>query len=343
MRNDPSKLDAYLARLREVSFVEDVRLAEMEPRVRRGPRPDARIVVRTPSGERSFLLAIKKSHLSRALAAMAVEELRVASRRWILMAPSIGGPLGRYLAEHAINFIDLQGNCHLRMGRGYVARIEGRREIKDPRGRGVRAAGYQALFALLAKRELCSAPLRTVAAAAGVSRQAVSSALTRLVSDGMLVGSSAEYQWVEGGRRLALERWILGYATVVRPKLFMGSFRTADEDAAGFENRMRSIVGDRIPWRWGGSAAGYRLTGHYRGPNTVIHAAVFPDDLRQDLGAVRDSGGPLTVLGIPGDAALEGRTPDTAHPLLVYSEMICSGRERAREAAAELVTYLDLE
>jgi hypothetical protein len=59
MRNDPSKLDAYLARLRDVSFVEDVRLAEMAPRVRRGPQPDARIVVRTPSGERSFLLAIK--------------------------------------------------------------------------------------------------------------------------------------------------------------------------------------------------------------------------------------------------------------------------------------------
>lgn len=334
----------YLSRLHEVDFIEEVRLVG-EPRTKRnGQQADGKLKVRTKSGERAFFIAVKRTHLSYALADQAVDALGDAKARWILMAPSIGRPLGHYLAERGINYIDLAGNCNLRLSRGYIARIEGRRAAtREPQGRGTSAPGYQVLFALLAKCELLVEPLRCVAKHAGVSRQTVSAALKRLVADGVMVGDPGKYLWVDGGKRQVLDRWLFGYADRVRPRLLAGSYQTTDATPTNLEQRLGRILGNNIQWRWGGGAAAYRLTGHYRGPQTVIHLDVMPEDLLVRLGAIADPNGSLTVLGIPGTVALNGATPDTVHPLLAYSELMCIGSERAREAAIELLGVLDLE
>ncbi len=343
MRKGRSIPEQYLSRLSEIDFIEDVRLDE-KPRSRTGPPADGRLRIRTRSGERTFYLLVKRTHLSYALADQAVDALGDDKARWILMAPSIGRPLGQYLAERGINYIDLAGNCSLQLSRGYVARIEGRRAAtREPQGRGVSAPGYQVLFALLAKRELLTEPLRGIAKHAGVSRQTVSTALKRLVSDGVIVGSPGKYLWVEGGRRQLLDRWLLGYTDRVRPRLLSDIYRTPDDTPTNLEQRLGRILDDRVQWRWGGGTAAFRLAGHYRGPQTVVHLEVVPEDLLVKLGAIADPNGPLTVLGIPGAVALEGATSDTAHPLLVYSELMCSGSERAREAAAGLLDILDLK
>jgi len=88
--------------------------------------------------------------------------------------------------------------------------------------------------------------------------------------------------------------------------------------------------------RWGGCAAGYRLTHHYRGERMVLHLEAVTPTLRRTLRAVPDAHGPLVILGIPGPAALAGATPDTVHPLLVYAEMLAEHSDRAREAAGEV-------
>ena len=42
------------------------------------------------------------------------------------------------------------------------------------------------------------------------------------------------------------------------------------------------------------------------------------------------------MLRTPGEAALDGKTDDTVHPLLVYAKMLVEVSKRTREAAAEL-------
>jgi hypothetical protein len=42
------------------------------------------------------------------------------------------------------------------------------------------------------------------------------------------------------------------------------------------------------------------------------------------------------MLGVPGPLGLEGPAPHVAHPLLVYTELLVEGDERAREAAEEI-------
>jgi hypothetical protein len=102
------------------------------------------------------------------------------------------------------------------------------------------------------------------------------------------------------------------------------------------------VLDDIGTWKWGGGAAAERLTGYFRGRKTVVHLADPPADLPRRLRAIRDSSGHLTLLGFPGPTAMRGRTNDTAHPLLVYSELLAEGSERARDAAQELAEQFSI-
>src|SRR5262245_1723517 len=92
----------------------------------------------------------------------------------------------------------------------------------------------------------------------------------------------------------------------------------------------------RVDWRWGGGAAAQRLTRYYRGEKTVVHVAEAPLDLPKLLRAAPDRNGPLTILRVPGPVALKGATAHTVHPLLVYSELLADGSERAIDASERI-------
>jgi hypothetical protein len=144
------------------------------------------------------------------------------------------------------------------------------------------------------------------------------------------------YAWTPVGQKRALDLWLAGYATTVRPSLLVGTYRTQDADADALEARLTPLLDKSVVWRWGGGAAAQRLTRYYRGEKTVVHVAEPPPGLPRVLRAVPDRNGTLTILRSPGPAALQGATADTAHPLLVYSELLADGNERAIDAADRL-------
>lgn len=67
-------------------------------------------------------------------------------------------------------------------------------------------------------------------------------------------------------------------------------------------------------------------------PETVLHLARPEHDLPRRLRAPPGSEGALIVLHTPVPVALEGPLPHTAHPLLVYSELVAAGDERSLNA-----------
>jgi hypothetical protein len=58
--------------------------------------------------------------------------------------------------------------------------------------------------------------------------------------------------------------------------------------------------------------------------------------MQRQLHVLPAKDGPIVVLGIPGLLGLQGPAPHIAHPLLVYTELLVEGDERAREAAEEI-------
>ena len=308
-------------------------------RTRADQQHDALITIEGKSGPHRLIVQQYRSHLTHPMADHVIAQTQRQAIPTLILAPSVGAPLGAKLADAGVNYLDRAGNCHLAFGTLYV-HVEGRTARAQPTtDKGLRAAGYQVLFCYLAQPDLLSATVRRVAAAAGVSRQPVSDMRRRLIDDEYVIEVSSACRWIPRRRQDALGLWLHGYETTVRPSLIWGTYRTSDPSPSELEERLVSTFKDAglSEFRWGGSAAGFRLTGHHRGERTIVHVHTTPGDLRQRLRMLSDPQGNLVLMDAFGEINWQAEQ-ETVHPLLVYSEMLRENSERASEAAQELFT-----
>lgn len=327
-------LEPYLERVRALPFVKDVEVRSAEAK----QEEDVRLSLRTPKGRHDLAVEVKTMPLTKSAAeSLVARASRNRKRSWIAFSPYVSLPVGQLLASQGVGFLDEAGNCHIAVGRNYFVHVEGRRRQSPRRhGRGLGARSYQVLFALLARPELANAPIRSLAEAAGVGKTSAADLVQRLSEEGLLLRD-------KGGRRIArptllMDRWLAGYTDRLRPRLLFGRYRAAAREPLAFEKHVEATLGDHRNWGWGGAAAGYRLTQHYRGETTILHVATQPATMQRQLNLLPAKDGPIVVLGVPGPLGLAGPAPHVAHPLLVYTELLVEGDERAREAAEEIRT-----
>ena len=329
---------AYRHALDEVPGIRSYRVVKGPPTLR-GVGFDGRLKLRTEAGDREFLLQIYRSHLTNKLADHIIAAGKSVPEPLLILAPHIGAGLSAKLVAARLNYLDAQGNCHIAAPPLHI-HVQGK--TAAPAGvkpdKGLRSAAYQVLFVYLAEHVSLDAPLRSVAERAGVSRQPVFAMKHRLIDEGYVFEAKTMVRWHPERRKDALNLWLHGYETVVRPSLVLGTYRTQDASPDELEQRITRVFSDSkaAEFRWGGSAAGFRLTGHYRGQSTVIHLNnTVPRDLHRQLRALKDPSGNLVLLDAFGSINWQAGK-ETVHPLLVYSEMLHEGGERAREAAREL-------
>lgn len=339
MERDPeTRLDQYLAHLRDLPFIEDVRLEQVRPRAARRQmmEPDAIAVLRTAGGKHRFRVEIKRTFLTEPLVRALVARLQATpGDPWLVFTLYLPPRLAHILNEAQICYVDEPGNCRIAIGKDHLATVEGRKMArKDPRGRGMGVPGHQILFAILADQNLLNVPIREFANVAGVGPTAVNHALQRLEAEGLIAKGATRRHLVN--QKLLLERWLAGYANLVRPRTMVGTFNVQTQNPADTEHFIENALGDTLTWAWGGGAAAIRLTEHYRGKETVLHVQDPPHDLPQRIRAIPAKGGHLTILGTAGNLAYQGEAPRTVHPLLVYAELLADNNERARDIAEEI-------
>jgi hypothetical protein len=249
----------------------------------------------------------------------------------MLFAPYVGRPLGHLFAEHGLNYVDEQGNCHLQV-EGLAAHVEGRQPRRGPGSDTVRAEGVAALFALLAEPAFLGATARDIGRAAGTTHATALAAVRRLERSGAVAIVGRERRWLPGGLRLGLDRWLAEYALVLRSRLLIGRYRTPDATPLDLDRRVVEGRSTASTMYFGGAAAAYRIVPHHRGGSTVLHVGDVADAVAT-LHAVPDREGPLTLMRLPGPLATRGIADQTVHPLLVYAEMLQSADERLLEAS----------
>lgn len=330
-------LEAYADLLTAVFPDAKVRIAP--PRPQRTARPvavaaDAELTLAVRGFAAALRVTVKRTHLATAVAQALVAALGPDAPEWVLFAPYVGRPLAALLAAHGLNYLDLQGNCRLRIGGRLAAHVEGRRpQRRLDRPKGVRAAGARALLALAADPDLLHRTGREIARAAGTTHPTALDAVRRLEEAGAVATEGRERRWTPKGRRIALERWLDEYETVLRPAIVVGRYRTPARAPTELDAQIARVAATDGGVRLGGAAAAFRIAPHHRGETTVVHADGDPRRVLRVLRAVPDADGPLVVMGMPGPGAARGATPDTVHPVLVYAEMLHAPDDRTLEAA----------
>ena len=324
-------MEQYLERIRELPFVLD-----LEPHsLAAGDGADARILIRTPNGEAEFLLVEKKSRPTPPVLRRIQHGLELHSEPCIVLTPYVNRQAAADFRQLGLNFMDSVGNCWLEIAGSYLANVEGRRPPQRPPGsRGLGVSGYQVIFGILAAPEILQEHVRHIASEAGVSKTITSDALRRLQGEGIIATTRSGRRVLEPKR--LMDRWLEGYASLVRPRTQVGRYRTVHADPPSLEKAVEAVFGPHEAWGLGGTAAAARVDDYYRGQHTVLHLRDWDDDLQRRLRALPADDGPLIIFRTPGAIAYRGLVPQTVHPLLVYSELLASTDPRAHKAAAEL-------
>ena len=255
--------------------------------------------------------------------------------RLLVFAPQVTPQAGERLREHGIDYIDLAGNCHIEAGGDHVAHVEGKKTLERvslPREHG-RTSHFGVYFALAARPELATAPVREIARHAGAGKSTVDRTLARLHADGLLAVTSK-------GRRLLrrdalIDRWVAGYVEHVRSKWVVGRYAPATREPEALERVIATALRGKT-WGLGGAAGGWRLDRYYRGEDTVVHLAKPDAELPRRLRVIPAAQGSLVIMVTPVPLAFTSDVEDTVHPLLIYGEMVATSDERSLGAAARI-------
>jgi hypothetical protein len=326
----------YLKHLDELPFIDRVKVGHHAS----DGRKSTDLELKTPTGAELVEVKWSKSHLSRQLVEHLVRSSLGSAHSAFVFAPRIGGETAKRFERAGINYVDLAGNCHVRLGENYVAHIQGRRPPQQaPKERHLRQASLRVLFTLLAQSHAIEQTVRKVALLSGnVSPQTVTDVRKRLVAEGCVVEQGRRYRWTPRGRAHALDLLLANY-DVLAHKLLHGRYRSRHTDMAGVEQEVERALGrEKTDWWWGGGAALHRETGYYRGTKTIVYT-----DRRFSFGPTKlisAEDGNIVIARLPGESALpenaRSEQQRIVHPLLVYLDLMSEGEERARDAATEL-------
>jgi hypothetical protein len=333
--------------LEQLKAVHPLRVINLRQEIRLRDRGwDGEVTIKTKGGTYHYLFEVK-AHLR----PQAIHHLLIRAnadrKRWgkatelLLLADYVNPLLADQLKSAGVNFIDTAGNLFLKRAPELYLYVEGKKppvSQKDKPTRLFQPSGLTLLFGLLIEPESVNLPYRHLASVNGIALGTVGWVKRDLKEQGYLepIGKD-RFRLIR--RKELLERWVQGYASRLRPKLFVGEYRdlTNNLDAV-VKTFRRHMLEQEMSWCATGGFGADDIIHHYQG-NTLT---LFVEFWRQDealkcLKWLPVSGGPITILKSfsPRVFQMSGsqqRTP-VAHPLLIYAELLHHGTDRDLETA----------
>ena len=308
--------------------------------------PDAVARLGLPSGETIDVCVEIKTQLRPSMvpeirARLAACGKRAGCKAVLVAAPYIPEPLAKELRAQGIWFADASGNAYLEVPGALLIYAVGKRPAhwQLENAPWLSAPGARLLFQLLVRGPEVQATYRELARDARVSLGSTSKVLSNLTSRQVIERRARGCYRITDPRRL-LEMWSQAYAVKLRPKLFLGRFRSPY--GTDFAGMLRQIAGDPIAKDLvvGGEYAADLLTGYLRAGSASLY--LRPDsvrEVRELLKLAPSAGGNVELYEVFADRITMPRgrkRPPLAHPVLVYAELLATDDPRRGEAALRL-------
>lgn len=271
---------------------------------------------------------------------------RHAERPYLLVADLFTDEELRFAEELDLDAADAQGNAHLRLA-GLVLEVRGRRpdrsaldrRVPTPhreppagvRGAAPRRPAVAVTFVLLTDPRLQTAPLRSLAAAAGVSLGTAQRIVAELRRTGMLTDRG-----LADPTPLA-HRWLEDYARVPVPTRLFNAPPSWWQEVTPEQQEAAEI-------RWGGETAAQLIRGYLRSSRGVAYVPALPREIlarfRMWAASARvheaHARAEFRTTWWGADWAPPADRSDTVPALLVYADLRRSDDGRLHEAAEDL-------
>jgi len=326
MRDETAILQEGIEALRRIGFLEDVHLVPASQ-----PGIVGKLRLKSAWGTALFHVELQPKLTESALPALTHRRHHESDRRLLLVTSYVPPVLAERLQEGRIEFLDAVGNAYL--DRPVCLFVSGRKP--PPKSihpnRALRPSGLRLLYVLLRDPAFLGKTQRELAGAAGIALGSVPIILQDLREHGYLRRTGAGGEVLANPREL-LFRWELGYADLLRPKLFTRTCRLAGPGAPVDDLLPR--LGQRRTALLGGELGAAMLTKHLRAETATLHITEDAKTIMSSLKLIPEPHGNITLLRAFGteNASNDGSKEfHLADPLLIHAEVVQMSGDRIQE------------
>lgn len=251
----------------------------------------------------------------------------------ILIAQYISKHAATQLKERFFNYIDVAGNTYINKNDLFIY-IEGQRRKSNSitnQSRAFQEAGLKIIFHLLSDPINLQDSYREIARKVGVSLGSVSNVMAELEELNYLIKTKDKR--VLKNKEELLERWLVEFNTVLKPRIIRSRMKFIDPDMAqNWRNMLLNQKQGEI--LWGGEPAGAILTDNLRPQEFTIYSNLELPEIAKTLRLVPDKKGNVEVRQKfwQNNNLNQNITPT----LLIYTDLINSGYGRNVEIANQI-------
>jgi hypothetical protein len=269
---------------------------------------------------------IRKENEGLLISLMAPFEGKADSK--IIVAKYIAADTAQNLKANNINYLDVSGNCYIKT-KDLLIHIIGQkvqRKQKTNQAKAFQETGIKLIFHLLSNPENLQFSYRELAELADISTGSVSNIMTELEAQRFILKTKKKR--ILKNKPELLERWIIAYHDVLRPRLLKKQMRFIKNLSLNEQFLLDDIV------LWGGEPGAAILTKHIIPEQFTIYTDKNWQDLGTTIGLVPDNNGKVEVLHQFWEKE-NGKYYEKhiVPPLLIYADLMGSGYGRNIETA----------
>ncbi len=262
------------------------------------------------------------------------ELIKNANRPIVLIAEYISKKATQELKERGINYIDVAGNAYIKY-RDLAIFVEGQKSIKKDKtnqSRAFQETGLKILFHLLNKPEHLQDSYRKIAEQADVSIGSVSNVMAELEELNYLLKTNDKR--VLKNTTDLLERWVVDFNAVLRPRIFRKRMRFIEQDQLknwrnlDLHTKKGSIL-------WGGEPGGALLTESLRPEQFTVFTDRELSEVASKLRLIPNEDGKVEILQKFWKNDIND--DQVAPALLIYADLMNSGYGRNIETAKKIL------
>ena len=282
-----------------------------------------------------FMVEVK-SEITQGNKGIVLQQLKETSREEnlpiLLITKYIPSAIANFFVAEGVSYIDAAGNCNIQKN-SLLFIIKGEKTERLPRtnqSRAFQEAGIKLIYYLLINPDNINKTFRELANMSQIALGSVSAIIHELVELNFIL--KTKNRKVLKNKIDLLQRWVMAYNDVLRPKLLMKRMSFANKtDYTNWNLLPLSSLG--VQTLWGGECAASILTRNFTPANFTIYTTSPWQSVGKSLKLIPDDNGKVELLWL----FTKSEEQHTVSPLLIYADLMNSSDSRNMEIAKTIL------
>lgn len=285
-------------------------------------------------GEQTFYCIAKKNARNSNLGIIInqIEEFKHSIKKdkeLLFVGEYIAKEVANSLIINGINYLDVAGNCFINTQKLKII-IEGKKILKPKninQARAFQEAGLKLILLLVTEETALESSYRVLADKSGIALGSVSQIMKELEESNFILKTNDKR--VIKNRGELIERWVVSYNEILKPRLFRKSYKTINFDdlRISVKNSKNNFI------FFGGEPGASEITEYLKPLEYIIYSNEDLNQLGKELKLIPDKNGNVKIYNTCWSEKFEYKKKNIAPPLVIYADLIGSGNNRNIETA----------